>query len=54
MRHQSEGYRILHISTTYIRICHRSMGPISIINNIEMVQRRAARWVKQEYGLTVV
>ena len=23
-----------------------------LINNIEMVQRRAARWVKQEYGIT--
>ena len=28
-----------------------SMGPISTIHK-EMVQQRAARWVKQEYGIT--
>ena len=47
-----------HISMTNIRICPSSMGPISVlssylINGIEIIQQRAARWVKQEYGTTI-
>jgi len=42
------------ISKTNTGICKRRMGssPVMLNNKIEMVQRRAARWIKQDYRQT--
>ena len=49
------AYTIILVAMTNIRICASSSYGIHIssnylINGIEIVQQRAARWVKQEYG----